>query len=121
MSNEVTKVNKNEVAITNKGLILQTEILNEIEKANEEVDLPFTPYGTKCAKNCLMGIFIFCKTNGIPFLSIDQTLLKLQVQNIGHTELNYATIPSEVYFDLRKSVVKNKEGEEKENLENSDF
>ena len=35
-------------------------------------------------------------------------MLKLALQNVGYTELNYAAMPSEVYFDLRK--VRNQDG-----------
>ena len=116
MANEVAEVKKSEVVVTSKALVLQNKILAEIEKANEEFEVRFTEYGTRCAKNCLAGIITFCKNNSIPFENIDQSLLKLQVQNIGYTELNYASIPSEIYFDLRKTTVKytDKEtGEEK--------
>lgn len=102
MSNELTKTKKQEVALSG-GLALQQKLLDELEKANEDFGASFTPYGKTCAINCIAGIVVFCKSNGIGIDKIDPTLLRLQVQNVGYTELNYASIPSEVYFDLREN------------------
>ena len=101
--NEVVKTNKNEVALTG-GLALQTRLLDELDKANQEFDAKFTDYGRTCAINAIAGLVMFCKQNDIDMQSIDPTLLRLQIQNVGFTELNYASIPSEIYFDLRKST-----------------
>lgn len=105
MSNEVTKVNKNEVALSG-GLKLQNQLLAELDKANEEFGADFTKYGKQCAINCIAGIVTFCKQNDVQIDKIDPTLLRLQVQNVGFTELNYASIPSEIYFDLRRTYIK---------------
>lgn len=102
MANEVEKVKKNEVTLSG-GLALQNQLLGELDKANKEFGANFTPYGKTCAINCIAGIVSFCKANSIDIQKIDPTLLRLQVQNVGFTELNYASIPSEIYFDLRKS------------------
>lgn len=113
MANEVEKVKKNEVALSG-GLALQNQLLGELDKANKEFGANFTPYGKTCAINCIAGIVSFCKSNGIEINKIDPTLLRLQVQNVGFTELNYASIPSEIYFDLRKATIRDKEGNERE-------
>ena len=109
MSNELTTKKKNEVALTG-GLAIQEKLMNELDKANQEFGADFTKYGKTCAINCIAGIVSFCKSNSIDMQKIDPTLLRLQVQNVGFTELNYASIPSEIYFDLRKTT--NSEGKE---------
>jgi len=110
---ELTTTKKNEVALSG-GLALQNQLLSELDKANQEFGANFTPYGKTCAINCIAGIVSFCKSNGIDIGKIDPTLLRLQVQNVGFTELNYASIPSEIYFDLRKTTIKDKGNQEKE-------
>ena len=116
--NEMTTTEKKEVALTG-GLAIQQKLLDELDKANQEFGANFTPYGKTCAINCIAGVVSFCKANGIEMTKIDPTLLRLQVQNVGFTELNYASIPSEIYFDLRKTSVKatNKETGEEETKE----
>lgn len=109
MSNELTTKKKNEVALTG-GLALQEKLMSELDKANQEFGADFSKYGKTCAINCIAGIVSFCKSNSIDMSKIDPTLLRLQVQNVGFTELNYASIPSEIYFDLRKTT--NSEGRE---------
>ena len=101
--NELTNTNKNEVQLSG-GLAIQQRLLNELDNANKEFGKDFTPYGRTCAINCIAGLVMFCKNNGIEFGDIDPTGLRLQVQNVGYTELNYASIPAEIYFDLRKST-----------------
>lgn len=103
MSNELTKVKKQEVALSG-GLAIQTKLLGELEKANEDFGADFSKYGKTCAINCIAGVVAFCKANGVDMGKIDPTLLRLQIQNVGFTELNYASIPSEVYIDLRKTT-----------------
>lgn len=100
--NELATTKKNEVAISG-GLAIQNTLLAELDKANQEFGTDFTPYGKTCAINCIAGIVSFCKSSGVELNKIDPTLLRLQVQNIGFTELNYASIPSEIYFDLREN------------------
>lgn len=102
MKNELVNTKKNEVSLTG-GLALQEKLMNELDKANQEFGADFTKYGKTCAINCIAGIVSFCKNNGIDMQKIDPTLLRLQVQNVGFTELNYASIPSEIYFDLREN------------------
>lgn len=105
--NELT-TKKNEVALTG-GLAIQEKLLSELDKANQEFGADFTKYGRNCAINCIAGIVAFTKANKIDIAKIDPSLLRLQVQNVGYTELNYASIPSEIYFDLRKNYVDGKE------------
>lgn len=100
--NEMTTTEKKEIALTG-GLAIQQRLLDELDKANQEFGANFTPYGKTCAINCIAGVVSFCKANGIEMTKIDPTLLRLQVQNVGFTELNYASIPSEIYFDLREN------------------
>ena len=116
--NEMTTTEKKEIALTG-GLAIQQRLLDELDKANQEFGANFTPYGKTCAINCIAGVVSFCKSNNIEMSKIDPTLLRLQVQNVGFTELNYASIPSEIYFDLRKTSVKatNKETGEEETKE----
>ena len=111
MSNEVVKKETKAVATTttNSALTLQKQLVGELEKANREIANDFTDYGKQCVVNCIAGIISFCKTNKISFNSLDPVLLRLQLQNVGFTELNYATIPSELYFDVRK--ITNSKGE----------
>jgi hypothetical protein len=109
----LTTTKKNEVALSG-GLAFQNQLLSELDKANQEFGANFTPYGKTCAINCIAGIVSFSKANGIELNKIDPTLLRLQVQNVGFTELNYASIPSEIYFDLRKTTMKDKDGNDKE-------
>ena len=112
-NNEIAKQQKNEVAQVGKTSIqIQTELLAELDKANQDFGVGFTEYGKTCAVNCIAGVFAYCKANGINFSQIDGSLLRLQVQNVGFTELNYASIPSEIYFDFRKVKGKDKNGEE---------
>jgi len=111
--NELTKTNKSEVALTG-GLAIQEKLLSELDKANQEFGADFTPYGRTCAINCIAGIVAFTKAQGIEINKIDPTLLRLQVQNVGYTELNYASIPSEIYFDLRKTTKEDEEGSKTE-------
>lgn len=106
--NELT-TKKNEVALSG-GLAIQEKLLSELDKANQEFGADFTPYGRTCAINCIAGIVSFTKSQGIEINKIDPTLLRLQVQNVGYTELNYASIPSEIYFDLRKTYKKDDDG-----------
>ena len=103
MANEIVKQEKKEVALTG-GLALQQQLLGELDKANKDFGADFTPYGRTCAVNCIAGIVMFCKQNDIEIKDLDPTLLRLQVQNVGFTELNYASIPSEIYFDVRKTT-----------------
>ena len=100
--NDLTKKENNAVAVTG-GLAIQQKLLGELEKASQEFGVDFTEYGKRCAIKSIAGVVMFTKQIGIDINDIDPTLLRLQIQNVGYTELNYATQPSEVYFDIRKS------------------
>lgn len=102
MKNEVTTKEKNEVALTG-GLSFQTKLLAELDKANDEFGTTFTPYGKTCAINAMASVVMFCKGKSIDLTDLDASMLRLQIQNVGFTELNMASIPSEAYIDLRKS------------------
>ena len=101
--NELTNKNKNEVQVTG-GLAIQQRLLSELDNANKEFGKDFTDYGRTCAINCIASVVMFVKSKGIDMTEIDGSMLRLQVQNIGFTELNMASIPSEAYIDLRKST-----------------
>lgn len=80
----------------------QIDIVEGIAKTLKNSQCELTPYGKKCAVNCIAGIISFLKQNGKSLKDdIDLDLLKLSVQNIALTELNYASLPPEIYFDLR--------------------
>lgn len=115
MKNEMIEKPKNEVALTG-GQKLQAQLLQELESAADQLGKDFTDYGKTCVINAIAGIVIFTKSNGIKIEDLDPTLLRLALQNVGYTELNYAAIPSEVYFDIRKNKkkVKDADGGEKE-------
>lgn len=93
---------KNPISTLTGGQKLQAELLAELEKTASVTGQDFTEYGKKCVMNAIAGLVVYCKNNTIELSSIDPTLLRLSLQNIGYTELNYAAIPSEVYFDFRK-------------------
>ena len=99
MPNEVQKTNQQAVAVTG-GQKLQVQLLNELDKATESMGQSFTEYGKKCVVNAIAGLVIMCKQQDIEIKDIDPTLLRLSLQNIGYTELNFAA--NECYADLRK-------------------
>lgn len=103
--NELEKANTNPVALTG-GLAVQQQLLNELDKASQDFGVEFTPYGKRCAINAIAGLLMFTKQNGVELKDIDPTVLRLQIQNVGYTELNYAS--NEIYFDLRKNTVDGK-------------
>lgn len=97
MNNQLEKVT------LDKGTSFQVELVNKIDKATQEMGQAFTDYGRQCVINAIANLVTTCKTNDIPFNSIDQTMVKIALQNVGYTELNFAATPAEAYFDLRKS------------------
>lgn len=101
---------KNEIALTGAQK-LQVQLISELDSTAKEIGQEFTPYGSKCMINAIGGIVALTKANGINIQDIDSTLLRLQIQNIGYTELNLATQPAEVYIDIRKNY--RKEGDTK--------
>lgn len=102
MSDKNELVQKPEVAISS-GQKLQKELLQELEVNAQQMGADFTDYGKKCVINAIAGLVQVCKGQDIELKQLDPTLLRLALQNIGYTELNYSAIPSEVYFDIRKN------------------
>ena len=100
MANEIVKSKKE----LSGALKLQDQLLNELDTASQQMGADFTDYGKKCVINAIGGLVSICSSQGIELTSLNPTLLRLSLQNIGYTELNYAAMPSEVYFDLRKNV-----------------
>lgn len=83
----------------------QTNEIIRIEKTLKDSGLDLTPYQKKCGINAIAGIISFLKEQGKSFEDVDMNLLRLSIQNVALTELNYAAIPAEIYFDLRGSVL----------------
>lgn len=111
MGNEkqaVATTNQNKVATSDakgsKVTNLQAQLLNKLEAGTQEMGQAFTPYGKQCVINAIAGFLILCKSKEIELEQIDGTTVMLALQNIGYTELNCAALPSECYFDLRKST-----------------
>lgn len=98
----------------NNGTQLQVTLINELDKGLEEMGAKFTDYGKQCVINAIAGLVTTCKNQKISFNDLDPTLLRLQLQNVGLTELNFNAYPPEVFVDLRKNTVKDKEGNAKE-------
>lgn len=104
-NNDVVKVEQK--ALTG-ALKVQSELMNELNVSSENNGVEFTDYGKKCVMNAISGLVTLATSQGIDFKQINGSMLKLALQNVGYTELNYAAMPSEVYFDLRK--VRNQDG-----------
>lgn len=102
MSEKNEIVQKNEVTLSG-GQKLQKQLLLELEVSAQQMGADFTEYGKKCVINAIAGLVQVCKSQDIELKQLDPTLLRLALQNIGYTELNYSAIPSEVYFDIRKN------------------
>lgn len=94
---------KQELTTLKGGLALQDQLLNELDVAAKNMGQDFTDYGKKCVVNAIASLVIYTKQNNVPFTEFDPTLVRLALQNIGYTELNIAAIPSECYFDIRKT------------------
>lgn len=94
---------KQEVTTLTGGLKLQDQLLGELDSAAKNMGQDFTEYGKKCVVNAIASLVIYTKQNGITLQDFDSTLVRLALQNIGYTELNIAAIPSECYFDIRKT------------------
>ena len=103
MKNEIVKTEKQELKEIGGAQALQVQLMNELEKASQALGQGFSDYGKKCVINAIAGLVSICKSNGFEIKDLDPALLRLQLQNIGYTELNYAAIPSEIYFDIRKT------------------
>ena len=104
--------NNNVVKVEPKALTgalkVQSELMNELNVSSENNGVEFTDYGKKCVMNAISGLVTLATSQGIDFKQINGSMLKLALQNVGYTELNYAAMPSEVYFDLRK--IRNADG-----------
>ena len=107
--NNLAKVEPRQVQLT-QSQSFTNELVLKLEKGNEEIGEQFSDYGKRCVVNAIAGLLTVCKQNDIKTSDLDATLLQLQLQNIGFTELNYASSPAEVYFDLRKVVVEKEDG-----------
>lgn len=116
--NEIKTV-ETSVPAFSKGQKFQVEIMQELEKSMNVVDVAFTDYGRKCVVNAIGQLILTCQNQSIKLEDINSILLKQQLQSVGLTELNCAGQPSEAYFDMRKTWVKvvNKEtGKEESRL-----
>ena len=104
--------NNNVVKVEPKALTgalkVQSELMNELNVSSENNGVEFTDYGKKCVMNAISGLVTLATSQGIDFKQINRSMLKIALQNVGYTELNYAAMPSEVYFDLRK--IRNADG-----------
>lgn len=99
--NEIAKTETRALSGTLKA---QNELVAELDLSAAETGVAFSDYGKKCVMNAIAGLVTMAQAQGIGFNQINGSLLKLALQNIGYTELNYAAMPSEVYFDLRKAT-----------------
>lgn len=84
------------------ALKVQSDLMNELNLSSENNGVEFTPYGKKCVLNAIAGLVAMTTAQGIEFNKLNAPLLKMALQNVGYTELNYSAMPAEVYFDLRK-------------------
>ena len=82
----------------------QVQMINLVEKGIMESGAKFTEYGKMCVINAMAACITFCKTNGYDLQKVDQTSLKIALQNVGFTELNFAATPVEAYFDPSKNA-----------------
>lgn len=108
--NETLKPAKAPLALSG-AQALQVKLVGEIEEANTQTGATLTDYGKRCIINAIGGLVQVCKNQDIDMKSIDATLLRLQLANVGYLELNYSA--GEVYFDLRKSTKWSKEPDPK--------
>lgn len=99
-----------------KGQKYQVELLNELDKSLAEMGTKFTDYGKTCVINAIASLLLYCQNNEIKLESINPIVLKAQLQNVGFSQLNMSALPSEAYFDMRKTWVEivNKTTGEKE-------
>ena len=93
-----------------KGQQLQVELVNQVDKATQDMGATITEYGRQCVINAIGNLVTYCRTNGVQFGLIDPTMVKIALQNVGFTELNFAATPAEAYFDLRKTVFEDGKG-----------
>lgn len=107
MENKITRTQINTVAKTEgeKNLALQAKLLDQLESGTQEMGQEFTSYGKQCVINAISSFLLQCKSQNIPFEQVDGTTLRLALQNVGYTELNMAAIPSECYYNIRKTTM----------------
>lgn len=105
MAKEITKTTNNAVAPTIGAQAQQIAIVNELETTLNTMGCELSTYGKKCAINAVAGAVSFLKTQGKSLKDINATLFKLSVQSCAVLELNYASVPSEIYFDLRGDIL----------------
>lgn len=107
MKNEIERTSNNAVAKSEgeKNLALQAKLLDQLETGAEEMGQTFSPYGKQCVINAISSFLLQCKGQDIPFSQVDGTTLRLALQNVGYTELNMAAIPSECYYNMRKTTM----------------
>ena len=86
-----------------KGTKYQVDLVNQIDKATKEMGQEFTQYGRECVINAMANLVTYCRTNDIKFELLDITMVKIALQNVGYTELNFNAYPAEAYFDIRKN------------------
>lgn len=90
---------------------LQAKLVKEIDASNEQTGANLSEYGRRCIINAIGGLVQVTKSQKIELASIDPTLLRLQLANVGYLELNYSA--GEIYFDLRKQIVWSKDPDPK--------
>lgn len=95
---------KNEIALT-KIQQYQVKVIQEITETLKKSDCEVSPYGQKCMTNAIAGVVSYLKSNGKSFEDINLDLFKINIQNIGLLELNYASIPAELYVDVHGDVL----------------
>lgn len=105
MAKELIKKTNNAPVPTTGAQAQQIAIVNELEATLSEIGCELTSYGKKCAVNSIAGAVTFLKSQDKSLKDINSTLFKLSVQSCAVLELNYASVPSEVYFDLRGDVL----------------
>lgn len=107
MSNQLEKLEKVELS---QAAQYQVDLVKQVDKATQEMGQGFTEYGRQCVINAIANLFMVCKNTGINFGALDISTVKVALQNVGFTELNFNAIPSEAYYDIRKVWTKDKTG-----------
>ena len=102
---KITIMSEKEVTALSPYQKFQKNEIIGIEQTLKESGCELTPYGKKCAINVIAGVIAFLKEQGKDVKDVNITLLRLSIQNVALTELNYAAIPAEIYFDLRGDVL----------------
>lgn len=105
MAKELTKQTNNAPVPTTGAQAQQIAIVGELETTLNTMGCELTAYGKKCAINAVAGAVSFLKSQDKTLKDINATLFKLSIQSCAVLELNYASIPSEIYFDLRGDIL----------------